>query len=126
MTTAVPGHSTPTPNAPLHLALARRAERAATVLTTLIDRLDTLHGDPDLEEEPDREDGGDDEPSLAGFGGLVGNTSDYEHEFGGLGDRHDQKRWAAEHADEGDGDPDAEDSDPGGCEHDGREPELAW
>lgn len=105
-------------------SLAQRASAARKALGAALEHalavLDELDGDTDLEPvngstvnsdqrhwaagggDGEREPAGDNEPSLGGFDPF-GSTQDMEEEFGGLGDRTDQRRWAQDHGDGGDG-----------------------
>lgn len=116
LATAVGGP--PAPSLANRASAARRALEAA--LDAAMALLDELDGDTDLEpvngsianpdqrhwaaggDDGEREPSGDDEPSLAGFGHFQ-PCDDMEEEFGGLGDRTDQRRWALDHGEEGDG-----------------------
>jgi hypothetical protein len=83
----------------------------AEAITVLIDVLDIIGGDPDAEDDdPDEVQGDERDCAWIEWTTMRGS----------------QKRGPnviAGHEDAEDGDP-AEDDDPGGCEHDGREPEA--
>ena len=84
--------------APAVMAILARFDRQTleAFLTVAVDLLDLADGDPDMEETGDEQDG-----SLA------------------------EDEPAARFAEMGNG-PGCDVSDPGGCEHDGREPEGGW
>ena len=85
-------------------------KQIAVAVQALIDLLDVIGGDPELE---------DDDPAEATGDELDAAWTEGSNDL--------RKRWSAseddEEPDEPEVDDEPEDDDPGGCEHDGREPD---
>jgi|SRR5882757_809649 len=95
--------------------LRRLREKARIEINRLLDFLDASDIDPDLEDVGDREDVGDDEPSL---GSIERHPSC--HAMDGRNSSGDQTHWAA-----GEGD-DVEDEHDGAEPDEDGEPSLGW